>query len=132
MPLTHISLLRGKPAAYRQAILDGLHQAMHETFNVPQDNGFMTITEHDPVNFKYSQSYLGIERSDDLVIMQLTVNNTRSLDQKKALYRRIVERLCESPGLRPEDIFISLVEVVPENWSLGNGLAQYAPPARVE
>jgi 4-oxalocrotonate tautomerase len=127
MPLTHVSLRRGKPAAYRKAILDGLHQAMHETFNVPEDNGFMTISEHDEDNFRYSQSYLGIERSDDLVIMQLTVNHTRTLAQKKALYRRIVERLSDSPGLRPEDIFINLVEVAPENWSLGNGIAQYAP-----
>jgi 4-oxalocrotonate tautomerase len=127
MPLTHISMRRGKTSAYRKAILDSLHQAMHETFNVPKDNVFMTITEHDENDFKYSKSYLGIERSDDLVLMQLTVNNTRTLDQKRALYRRIVERLSDSPGLRPEDIFINLVEVAPENWSLGHGHAQYAP-----
>lgn len=120
---------RGKTAAYRKAILDSLHQAMHETFNVPKDNGFMTITEHDEDNFKYSKSYLGIERSDDVVFMQLTVNNTRTIDQKKALYRRIVELLSDSPGLRAEDIFINLIEVAPENWSLGHGLAQYAPQA---
>lgn len=127
MPLTHISMRRGKSAAYRKSILNSLHQAMHETFNVPEDNGFMTITEHDEDNFKYSTSYLGIERSDDVVFMQLTVNNTRTIDQKKALFRRIVELMAVSPGLRPEDIFINLVEVLPENWSLGNGLAQYAP-----
>ncbi len=127
MPLIHVSLRRGKPAAYRKAILDNLHQAMHETFNVPEDNGFMTISEHDADDFKYSKSYLGIERSDDLVYIELTVNNTRTLDQKKALYRRIVERLSASPGLRPEDIFINLIEVLPENWSLGHGVAQYAP-----
>ena len=127
MPLTHISMRKGKTAAYRKAILDGLHQAMHETFNVPHDNGFMTITEHDADNFKYSKSYLGIERSDDVVFMQLTVNNTRTLEQKKALYRRIVELLSNSPGVREQDIFINLVEVAPENWSLGHGLAQYAP-----
>jgi 4-oxalocrotonate tautomerase len=127
MPLTHISLRRGKPAAYRKAIVKGLHQAMHEIFNVPEDNSFMLITEYDEDDFKYSKSYLGVERSDDLVIMELTVNNTRTLDQKKALYRRIVEHLSNSPGLRPEDVFISLIEVLPENWSMGNGIAQYAP-----
>lgn len=127
MPLTHISMRRGKTATYRKAILDGLHLALHETFNVPEDNGFMTITEHDEDNFRYSKSYLGIERSDDVVFMQLTVNHTRTLEQKKALYRRIVELLSSSPGVRPEDIFINLVEVAPENWSLGHGLAQYAP-----
>lgn len=127
MPLTRVSLRRGKPATYRQAILDSLYQSMRETFNVPEDNGFMTITEHDEEDFTYGKSYLGIARSDDLVIIQITVNNTRTLDQKKALYSKIVERLSTSPGLRPEDVFISLVEVVPENWSLGNGIAQYAP-----
>jgi len=125
MPLTRVSLRRGKPAAYRKAILDGLYLAMRETFDAPEDDRFMTISEHDENNFSYSARYLGIERSDDLVIIQLTVRNTRTVAQKQALYRRIVERLAEHPGLRPEDVFISLVEVLPENWSFGNGVAQY-------
>jgi len=129
MPLIHISLRRGKPATYRQAIVEGVYQALRETFNVPPDNRFMTITEHDEDNFTYGKSYLGVERSDDLVFIQLTVNNTRTVDQKKALYRSITERLSTSPGLRTEDVFIGLVEVLPENWSLGHGLAQYAPQA---
>lgn len=125
MPLTRVSLRRGKPAAYRKAILDGLYLAMRETFNVPENDRFMLVSEHDEENFSYDPSYLGIERSDDLVIIQLTVSNTRSLAQKQALYRAIVRRLSESPGLRPEDIFINLVEVLPENWSFGRGEAQY-------
>ena len=127
MPLTRISLRRGKSAAYRKAIRDGLYRAMRETFDVPEIDRFMLITEHDEVDFDYGAHYLGIARSDDLVIIQLTVNNTRTLAKKKALYRRITELLTQSPGLRPEDIFISLVEVRPENWSLGQGEAQYAP-----
>ncbi len=126
MPLTRVSLRRGKSAVYRKAILESVYQAMRGSFNVPEGNGFGTITEHDEEDFSYGKSFLGIERSDDLVFIQLTVNNTRTIDQKKALYRQIVERLSESPGLRPEDIFINLIEVVPENWSLGNGIAQYA------
>lgn len=126
MPLTHISLRAGKPEAYRQAIFDSLYRAMHETFNVPLDNQFMTIREHDAANFRYGASYLGIARSDDLVLIQMTVNNTRTVEQKKALFGRIAELLGESPGIRPEDVFVSLVEVAKENWSLGHGLAQYA------
>lgn len=126
MPLTRISLLRGKSAAYRRAIMDGLYQAMRETFDVPEDDRFMTISEHGEDDFRYGRSYLGIERSDDLVIIQLTVSNTRTIQQKKALFRRIVERLTANPVLRPEDIFINLVEVMPENWSFGHGIAQYA------
>jgi len=126
MPLTHISLRAGKPDAYRQAIFDSLYRALRETFDVPEDNQFMTIREHDAADFRFGANYLGIERSDDLVFIQITVNNTRTVEQKKALFRRIAELLGESPGIRPEDVFVSIVEVAKENWSLGYGLAQYA------
>jgi 4-oxalocrotonate tautomerase len=127
MPLSRVSLRRGKPAAYRKAILDGVYRAMRAVFDVPDEDRFMTITEHDEGNFSYSKNYLGIARSDDLVMIQLTVNNTRTLEKKKALYRAIVENLTADPGLRPGDILINLIEVLPENWSFGNGIAQYAP-----
>ena len=126
MPLLHISLRAGKPEAYRQAICDSLYRAMRETLDVPEDDQFMTVREHDAANFRYGASYLGIARSDDLVLIQITAANTRPVEQKKALFRRIAELLGESPGIRPEDVFVRLVEVAKENWSLGNGLAQYA------
>jgi phenylpyruvate tautomerase PptA (4-oxalocrotonate tautomerase family) len=126
MPLARISLRRGKPAAYRKAIMDSLYLAMRESFDVPDDDRFMVLTEHDAEDFIYGAGYLGIQRSDDLVIIQLTVSNTRTAARKKALYRRVVDRLTEHPGLRPEDVFINLIEVLPENWSFGHGIAQYA------
>jgi phenylpyruvate tautomerase PptA (4-oxalocrotonate tautomerase family) len=129
MPLTRVSLRRGKPAAYRQAILDGLYAAMRETFDVPEADYFMLVTEHDAAEFWCNPTYAGVMRSDDLVIIQLTVNNTRTVAQKKALYGRIAEKLAAKPGIRSEDVFISLVETLPENWSLGHGLAQYAADA---
>jgi len=125
MPLARVSLRRGKPATYRKAILEGLYQAMRETFNVPEGDRFMILTEHDHDDFVYDPNYLGIQRSDDLVYIQLTVSNTRPTVQKQELYRRIVAKLTANPGLRPEDIFINLVETLPENWSFGKGEAQY-------
>jgi phenylpyruvate tautomerase PptA (4-oxalocrotonate tautomerase family) len=130
MPLTHVSLRKGKSESHRAAILEGIYLALRETFNVPDDDRFMTISEHDAGNFVYGASYLGISRSDDLVLIQITVSNTRTCDQKQALFARIAERLVADPGLRPEDIFINLVEVKPENWSFGHGLAQYALAAQ--
>ena len=126
MPLTHISLRAGKPADYRQALVDGVCRALHETFDVPGDNEFVAVTEHESANFRHGPSYLGITRSDDVLFIQVTANNTRSLAQKKALFQRIAQLLAERPGLRPEDVFVSLVEVDKANWSLGLGLAQYA------
>ncbi|MEJ6002006.1 tautomerase family protein [Paucibacter soli] len=126
MPLLHLSMRAGKPADYRQAILDGIYRAMRETFKVPEDDQFMLITEHEAANFCYNASYMGMARSDELLFIQLTVSNTRGLAQKQALFRRIVELLGEGPGVRPDDVFINLVEVAKENWSFGHGLAQYA------
>ncbi|MBO1112215.1 tautomerase family protein [Bordetella petrii] len=126
MPFVHISLRAGKPPAYRQAICDGVYEAMRETFNVPEDDQFMTVSGHEAADFRYGASYLNVARSDDLVFIQITANATRSVEQKKALYQCIAQRLGESPGVRAEDVFVNIVEVAPENWSIGHGLAQYA------
>jgi len=128
MPIVHIHMRTGKPAAYRQAILDSFYQAMRDALNVPEDDQFLTITEHEAANFRYGAHYLGISRSDDLVYIQITVFNTRTTEQKKALYRRSVELLGKNPGLRSEDVFINVLEAAKENWSLGNGVASFASP----
>lgn len=126
MPMTRVSLKKGKSADYKRAVLDSIYLAMRETFNCPEDDKFMVLSEHDDSDFYYGRSYLGIERTDELVMVQITCNNTRSLEMKKALYKRIVERLVAAVRLRPEDVLISLVEVGEEDWSMGLGEAQYA------
>jgi 4-oxalocrotonate tautomerase len=125
MPIIHISLRTGKPEAYRQAIFDGLYRAMRETLNVPEDDQFMTITEHDAANFRTGDAY-GVRRSADVVYIRMTVFNTRTPEQKKALFKRTAELLGKSPGIRPEDVFITILDAAKENWSVGHGLAQFA------
>lgn len=129
MPLTRIDLRRGKSVEYRHAIMDQIYAALRETFDVPDEDRFMVLTEHDADNFSYSRRYLEIDRSDDFVLIQLTVSNTRTLAQKQALYRSITKRLARAPGIRSEDVFVNLVEVAKENWSFGNGEAQYVAAA---
>lgn len=126
MPMTRVSLKKGKSAEYKRAILDNIYEAMRETFNCPEDDKFMVLSEHEDSDFYYGQNYLDIARTDDLVIIQITCNNTRPLEMKKALYKRVAERLAAALRMRQEDVFISLVEVEKENWSLGKGEAQYA------
>ena len=126
MPLVRISLRDGKPAAYRRALGDAVHRAMVEAVNAPPLDRFQVITEHPADGLIYDPAYLGIERTDDVVFVQITLNTGRTVEQKKALYARIVELLAESPGIRPQDVLINLVEVPRENWSFGNGVAQYA------
>jgi 4-oxalocrotonate tautomerase len=125
MPLVRIDLRRGKSAAYKKAISDGVYQALREIFTVPENDRFMVVSDRDAADFIYEPSYLGIEHSPDFVMLQVTVTNTRTVEQKQALYARIVELLGKNPGIRPQDVMINLIDVGKENWSFGNGVAQY-------
>jgi len=125
MPLVRISLREGTSPEYRKALGDGVHRALVEAMAVPADDRFQVITEHPPAGLVYDPRYLGIERSERVVFVQITLSTGRKPAQKRALYRRITELLAQSPGVRPEDVVINLVEVAWENWSFGNGEAQY-------
>ena len=98
---------------------------MREALRVPEGDQFMTISEHDAANFRYGAAF-GIARSDDLVLIQITVFNTRTVEQKKALFRRIAELVRESPGIGAEDVFVNIIDAARENWSVGHGLTQFA------
>lgn len=126
MPLVRISVLEGKQQSYLQKIGDAVHRAMVETISVPPQDRFQLITEHTKSHFIYDPSYLNIRRSDDLVIIQITLNQGRTLEAKKAFYKKLAELLHQELNLRKEDVLVSLVEVAKENWSFGNGEAQYA------
>ena len=126
MPLVRISLLEGKPDSFLQKAGDAVHRAMVETISVPAQDRFQIITEHEKSQFVYDPSYLGIERSDGLIIIQITLNQGRTVEMKKALYQKIAANLRHELGVRVEDVLINLVEVAKENWSFGNGVAQYA------
>ena len=125
MPLARIDLRKGKDAAYRREIGRVVYEAMIGV-GVPQKDRFQVIHEHDADDFLFDADYLGIHRTDDLVIIQITWNEGRTVEHKKALYKAIAEGLHAAVGIRTEDVFINLVEVKKENWSFGNGVAQYA------
>lgn len=126
MPFVRISLREGTSPAYRRAVADGVYEAMLATINVPAGDRFQVVTEYPADGLIYDPGYLGIRRTDGVVFIQVTLNQGRSLALKKAFYARIAENLAKSPGLRKEDVFVNLVEVPKENWSFGNGIAQYA------
>ena len=125
MPLVRIDLRKGKDASYRQQVGRVVYEAM-VSVGVPTNDRFQIVAEHEADNFLFDPTYLGIDRTDDLVIIQITWNEGRTVEQKKALYKAIANGLAEAPGIRPEDVFINLVEVRKENWSFGRGEAQYA------
>ena len=127
MPLVRIDLRAGKSEDYRRAIGEAVHQCMLEVLNVPANDRFQIVTEHDQNSLIYDPTYLGISRSDDIVIIQITLNQGRTAEMKRRFYGAVAQALATRPGIRPQDVFINLVEVAKENWSFGNGIAQYAP-----
>jgi 4-oxalocrotonate tautomerase len=125
MPLARIDLIKGKSEGYRQVIGEAVYQALR-SIGVPEDDRFQIITEHEPANFIFAKSYLGVEHTDELIMIQITFNEGRTTAQKQTLFKEIAEGIHAATGLRMGDVFVSLVEVKRENWSFGNGVAQYA------
>lgn len=126
MPLVRIALRQGRTPEFRAALGDLVHQAMVETINVPAADRFQVITEHAPGDLVYDPAYLGIARTDGVIFIQVTLNAGRTVELKKAFYQHVANGLHTRLGIRKEDVLISLVEVPKENWSFGNGVAQYA------
>ena len=125
VPFVRISLREGTTPEYRKAIAAGVQQAIMEAIAVPAADRFQIITEHKPDDMIYDPSYLGINRSDKVVFVQITMSTGRKPRQKRVLFKRMSELLAKSPAVRPEDLLVNLVEVSWENWSFGNGEAQY-------
>jgi len=126
MPLVRISLREGKTEEYRKALTDGVHRALVEAVDAPAQDRFQIITEHPAGGLIYDPTYLGLQRTDNIVMVQITLSTGRKLAQKRKLFKRMAEILAENPGLRSHDLMVNLVEVAWENWSFGNGEAQYA------
>jgi len=126
MPLARIDLPKGKSAAYRAAVGEVVYSAMLSALNVPKNDRFQVIAEHSTDDLVVNPDYPGIHRSAEAIVIQVTLNEGRTLELKRAFYKAVADGLHECIGSRREDVFISLVEVKKENWSFGNGEAQYA------
>lgn len=126
MPLVHIHVRKGKRAEYLRDVADAVHQALVAQANVPADDRFQIIHQHDAEELIANPSYGGVMRSDDLIIIEITLNAGRTVEIKKNLYADIAQRLNGAAGVRADDVLICLTEVTKENWSFGGGRATYA------
>jgi phenylpyruvate tautomerase PptA (4-oxalocrotonate tautomerase family) len=126
MPLVRIDMQKQVDPTYAQRVGKVVYESMRTAINVPEHDNFQVLTEHDAQHFINDASYLGVDYTAGLVIIQITLNEGRTLEQKKLLYQTIAAGLHKNIGLRIADVFVNLVEVKKENWSFGNGIAQYA------
>src|ERR1700733_7117899 len=127
MPLVRIDLAEGRSLEYGKQVGQIIYRALTDVMNAPKDDLFQIITEHPQFGLQFDREFLGVHRSDECIFVQITLNSGRTVEMKQRFYKAVADGLQESLKLRREDIFISLVEVTKENWSFGNGEAQYAP-----
>ncbi|MEP7132990.1 MAG: tautomerase family protein [Acidobacteriota bacterium] len=128
MPLVRIDVLEGRTRGELDAIAEGVHQALVDSIGIPAADKFQVIAEHPPEGLVFDAGYLSIRRTRGIVLIQVTISVGRSLEQKRALYAAVARNLSSGPAaVRPEDVLVSVVEVSREDWSFGNGIAQYAP-----
>jgi phenylpyruvate tautomerase PptA (4-oxalocrotonate tautomerase family) len=120
MPMSRISLLKGKSPEYIRALGDSLQRAMEESFNVPKNDRFQLVHQHEPYEMMFDRFYEG-ERSDDFVLIAITIGKPRTTEMKQAFYRRLVELLADSPGLRPADVMVVVSSSQGDDWSFGGG-----------
>ncbi|MDI3396273.1 tautomerase family protein [Pseudomonas sp. V98_8] len=126
MPLVRVDLKKQQDPTYAKRVGQLIYAALRSAIGVPENDNFQILAEHDEQHFIFDPQYLGIQRTENLVVIQITLSEGRTLEQKKLLYKTIVESLNTQLAVRLEDVFINLVEVKKENWSFGNGIAQYA------
>lgn len=126
MPLVRIDLLEGKTAEFKTQLGELVYESMLETIGIPEEDKFVVMNDLKAEELIFSTNYLGVDRTDGIVIIQITMNEGRTTEVKKALYKTVADKLNIQLDIRKEDVFINLVEVNKENWSFGNGIAQYA------
>jgi len=125
VPLVRIDLIEGKPEPYRAQVSEIVYQTLVDVLSVPEHDRFHVITEHTKSSQIFDRNYLDIHRSDECIFFQITLNSGRSTELKQHFYQTLADRLHKEVKLRKEDVFINLIEVPKENWSFGNGDAQY-------
>lgn len=130
MPLVRIDMPAGRPRDYVRAVADVVAEAIISILKAPAGDRFEIITEHQPHTLLIDRNFLGIERTADALIIQVTLREGRTTEVKQAFFKTIADGLHERTGIRREDVMINLVEDTLADWSFGNGIAQYvvAPP----
>ena len=127
MPMSRLSLLRGKSADYLQAVQAGLHRALVEAFEVPEADRFQVLEQLDPGALVFDRDYLGGPRSDDFVLITVTAGRPRSTETKQRFFRQVVDNLSDNPGVRPQDVMIVITTTGTDDWSFSDGIGQIMP-----
>ncbi|MBN9248785.1 MAG: tautomerase family protein [Hyphomicrobium sp.] len=124
MPFLRFDLIKGRTDAEIATLLDAAHDAMLAAFKVPVRDRYQIVHEHDPSRVRIEDTGLGIERTEKVVLIQVT-SRPRSTEQKQEFYRLLTEALSSRCGIAPSDVMVNFVINTDADWSFGNGEAQF-------
>ena len=119
MPFVTITLLEGKGKEYIQAVTDGINSAVIKTMEFPDDDQYQVVHQVSQDCLQYQ------DRADDRVMMHLVMRSGRSNKSKQAFYKKVVDNLSKNPGIKPENIFITITENHDIDFSFKDGIAQF-------
>ncbi|MGO4684019.1 tautomerase family protein [Hyphomicrobium sp. 2TAF46] len=124
MPFLRFDLIKGRTDAEIATLLDAAHDAMLEAFKVPVRDRYQIVHEHEPSRVRIEDTGLGIERTEKVVLIQVT-SRPRSTEEKQEFYRLLTEALSSRCGIAPSDVMVNFVINTDADWSFGNGEAQF-------
>ncbi|MFB9377435.1 tautomerase family protein [Kineococcus gynurae] len=124
MPLLRFDLVVGRTPDQLRTLLDAAHTAMVEAFAVPDSDRYQVVHQHAPGELVLHDTGLGIERTDDVVLLQVT-SRPRGRAAKERFYALLVENLARDCGIKTSDVVVSVVESGDDDWSFGHGRAQF-------
>jgi phenylpyruvate tautomerase PptA (4-oxalocrotonate tautomerase family) len=122
MPTARIDLAKGKPKDYRAKVAEIVYRGIVEQLEAPEDDNYVVIHEHDPENFFWPKSFLGLDHTPDIIFIQVVTTVGAEVSQKRAFMKAMADELEKQVGLRREDTMINLIYIKQEDWSFGNGL----------
>ena len=128
MPLVTVTLRKGKSPEFLKKVGDAIHEALVNQAKIPVGDRFQVFHEVESGHIDADPAFAGsntVQRSEDLLIIQIVLNEGRTDVTKTAIYAEIAANLQKAADLQPDDLFISLVEVVKQNWSMALGVMTY-------
>src|SRR5215831_17225910 len=125
MPLAKIHVLEGR---YDEPSLANVSKAVQDALisvlKIPSDDFFQIIHELPRNRFLHTRWFLGMNYSDDFILLEISFISGRPKETRLALLKELNERIAAGAGISPDDVMIQLSESPGENFSFGRGLAQ--------
>jgi len=126
MPFFNVHVPKGLfPLDQRKAIADSLAHSLQESFGLPPEDKFVVINEHSEGFMFLHPTYKDVERSAGAIVISVYIPASRPMSEKRKLLKEIVQRLHDNVGIRPDDVFVTLIPLPSENFSFGRGFSPF-------